>query len=230
MSSSSVIKSSSDKPGWSDLHVAVWNRNVAEVRRLLIAGADVNAKTGDTVAHTALHLAVIDSSLEIVRLLIDSGAAIDVQDHNGNTPIKCACAYGHVAIVELLAFKGADIELSDRHGTSPIITSARLNQLELVEFLYCFGTDSAAETESNRRAALSGAIHNGKRDVTRALLRLNVFCDPHDVETCNRSANFKLIVEKRLKKSVKNIINTFKKSIIHIYFRNQNDEKVGSKL
>ena len=67
-----------DKYGYGELHHAADNGDVAEVRRLLAAGADVNCKTNR--AETALHLAARRGHVDIVRLLLDHGADIDAQD------------------------------------------------------------------------------------------------------------------------------------------------------
>lgn len=65
------------------LYRAVWNEDLAEVKRLLAAGADVNAKTADKFGDTPLHVASQEGYLDIARLLLDNGAEIDGQDEDG---------------------------------------------------------------------------------------------------------------------------------------------------
>lgn len=82
-----------DRGGVTALHRAVRARSPAAVAALLSAGADLRAATKRT-GSTALHLAVAstgasgtaDSSqlqIEIIRILLASGAAMTDLDHNG---------------------------------------------------------------------------------------------------------------------------------------------------
>ena len=58
-------------------------------RALVQAGADVNACGGVTRA-TALHMAARRGHIEIARALLDSGAAVNPRDRNGDTPLQRA--------------------------------------------------------------------------------------------------------------------------------------------
>jgi NF-kappa-B inhibitor alpha len=51
---------------------------------------------------TALHLAVLTNLPSIVRTLVVCGAAVDVRDRNGNTPLHLACRAGKVHCIEAL--------------------------------------------------------------------------------------------------------------------------------
>jgi ankyrin repeat protein len=63
------------------------------VRALVRAGADVNACGGATRA-TALHMAARRGYVEIARALLDSGAAVNVRDRKGDTPLQRAINCG----------------------------------------------------------------------------------------------------------------------------------------
>lgn len=59
-------------------------------------------------------LAVSQGRTEMVNMLIDSGADINVQDDEGSTALMCACEHGHTDIVKiLLAHPDCDSTLSD---------------------------------------------------------------------------------------------------------------------
>lgn len=61
------------------------------------------ARVGDVVAVTAA---------------LDAGAAIDEQDHNGETPLMAALGKKHTSVVEVLLARGADIHLADLGGNT----------------------------------------------------------------------------------------------------------------
>ena len=67
---------------------------------------------------TALMLAVSHGKLDMVRLLLDSSANINLQDEDGSTALMCACEHGHVEIVKLLLGQAnCDVTLTDNVST-----------------------------------------------------------------------------------------------------------------
>ena len=46
------------------------------------------------LGQTALHLAVLTNQPELVRKLLVHGAALDIRDRHGNTPLHLACKQG----------------------------------------------------------------------------------------------------------------------------------------
>jgi Ankyrin repeats (many copies) len=59
------------------------------VRFLIEKGADVNVRMGED-GETALFQAVLENKFEIVKLLVEYGAKIKIQDYQGNTPLDYA--------------------------------------------------------------------------------------------------------------------------------------------
>ena len=56
------------------------------------------------------------SKLEITRLLLENGAAIDIQNAFGETPLLFAVWKGHKEVVELLLKHGANPKLENNWG------------------------------------------------------------------------------------------------------------------
>ncbi len=70
--------------GFTDLHIAAVQGDVAGIAALLAAGAPVDAP--DAQGRTALHLAVMEERYGAAHGLLDGGAAIDVKDADGKAP------------------------------------------------------------------------------------------------------------------------------------------------
>jgi hypothetical protein len=71
-----------------DLHYAVRDGDLKEVRKLLDKGADVNAR--DKYGWTPLHEAASYGHLDIVKLLVERGADVNARDKDGRTPLDLA--------------------------------------------------------------------------------------------------------------------------------------------
>lgn len=71
----------------------------ANVVRRLFQLADVNIRAKQH-GQTALMLAVSHGRLDMVRMLLEAGADINIQDEDGSTALMCAAEHGHIEIVK----------------------------------------------------------------------------------------------------------------------------------
>src|SRR5262245_28972362 len=80
--------------------------DIAVVKAFLEKGVNVNSKT--RYGATALSYACDKGHAELVRLLIERGADVNVKDtFYGEVPLGWALSHGHAQIVKLLLEKGA---------------------------------------------------------------------------------------------------------------------------
>jgi ankyrin repeat protein len=102
----------------------VFRNDIAGLRRALARGQDANERTrgGRTpLMYTPLHFAAQEQHRDMAKLLIDRGATIDAQDHDGNTPLSNATFYSHGRgeLIELLLEAGANQHLANNYGQTP---------------------------------------------------------------------------------------------------------------
>jgi ankyrin repeat protein len=71
--------------GWTPLHGAASASRAADARRLLGAGAEIDAR--DDQGRTPLHIAVLYSRLKVADVLLASGADVNARDAEGKTPL-----------------------------------------------------------------------------------------------------------------------------------------------
>ncbi len=107
---------------------AAKNGNIAEVRKYINRGVDINAK--DEYSMNALLYAICEGHIKIVELLIDKGADIHVTDNSGITALMFACDHGHIEIVKLLIAAGVDVNAKDYDGwTAAMIADKEIRKL-----------------------------------------------------------------------------------------------------
>ena len=64
-------------------------------------------------------LAVSHGRTDMVRLLLEEGADVNLQDDDGSTALMCACEHGHTDIVKImLANSECDPSITDNVRTS----------------------------------------------------------------------------------------------------------------
>ena len=80
------------------------------------ASVDIDVNRINMAGMTALHQAVLDDNLVVVRLLLLHGARIDQADADSWTPLHAASANGHSGIVRYLLSQGADPDLLTEDG------------------------------------------------------------------------------------------------------------------
>ncbi|RDD44930.1 Ankyrin repeat and KH domain-containing protein mask [Trichoplax sp. H2] len=82
-----------------------------------------------------LHIATKNGYSDMTKWLIDHGADINHQDHNGNTPLHNAVRNAHVHCVRLLLANGADPTMQNHLSESAINIANHANNTEICELL-----------------------------------------------------------------------------------------------
>jgi hypothetical protein len=101
------------EPFDSEIVKSIKKGDVLELRAWANDAESVN--TRDKNGHAPLHIAVMLSSGEMVKALIDMGAFIEARSDRGITPLCVALSYHCPAIVTLLLALGADVNGKDNH-------------------------------------------------------------------------------------------------------------------
>jgi ankyrin repeat protein len=89
----------------------------------------------DSDGYTALHRATYNNHIEVVKLLIESGANVSSRTSDGWQPIHSAAKWGHIQILDLLVSCGAHVNAVSSGGNTPLHLAANHNSKEVLEFL-----------------------------------------------------------------------------------------------
>ncbi len=104
-----------------------------EAVRLILAGADVNAK--DENGKTALRIASSNGCKEIVQMLIKAGANVNAKDENGQTALIWSSLKGHKEIVQILIEAGTNINATDIFGRTALMYASQYGHKDIVQML-----------------------------------------------------------------------------------------------
>ncbi|KAM7272743.1 hypothetical protein ACFE04_027406 [Oxalis oulophora] len=72
--------------GLTPLHIATWRNHIPIVKRLLAAGADPDARDGES-GWSSLHRALYFGHLAVAKILLESGASIMLEDSKSRIPV-----------------------------------------------------------------------------------------------------------------------------------------------
>jgi ankyrin repeat protein len=109
-------------------------KSPAAAKRIIDAGMDINRR--DFNGSTMLWNHASKGNLEIVRLLADAGAEINVLDAmEGSSPLAAAAKNGHKEMVQLLLSLGAETELADGPWATPASLAECTEHEDLVDLL-----------------------------------------------------------------------------------------------
>lgn len=154
--------------GDSPLTTAVKNGDVAAVRALIKARADVNAREGD--GSTPLLWAVYASDIDIVRALVDARADVEAPNAFGITPLLQASRTGDAEIMSVLIKAGADPNRAHKDGETPLMAAARTGSVPAVTLLLEQQVDVNAAEGIQKTTALMRAAAEGHTDAVGLLL------------------------------------------------------------
>lgn len=117
-----------------------------------------------------LELPILDQNQDDVKLLIEAGANVNIQNKLGNTAlIIFAGIKGNLQITNQLVDKSADVNLQNQFGNNPLILAASNGHLEIVKLLL----DSNAEVDlkdNHNGTALMYATWKGHLEIVRLLI------------------------------------------------------------
>jgi ankyrin repeat protein len=177
-------------------YTALFDVKSAEIAQVLIdAGADVNAKSIYERIPTPVFEYCDDDDLDILKLLIEAGADLEVRDGEGNTPLLKAVRYDNEAAI-LLMDAGADIHVRNNEGYTPLLLAAyhavvaesiqsvtddgdtlraerrAVEDVELLQTLVERGADKTA-TDSEGKTAYDIALKGGIKEEEIAFLKVS---------------------------------------------------------
>lgn len=155
---------------------AAARNDLAAVDALIKEEVNVNAR--DEWGVRPLIHAARNGAVEMVRMLLDAGAAPNVKG-GGFTPLAAAALNGHTQVVALLLKAGAMVDMKSDNGCTPLMNAALMNHARAVEEILKYDPDLTL-TNPERMTALSIVAAEGYTESLEAMLKHGV--DPNLID------------------------------------------------
>lgn len=158
-----------DFEGWSALSYAVNNGDI-EIAKLLLEN---KAKIKDELL-IAIKSPIVESRINMMKLLIDNKANINYTDENGFTPLNIAIESGDMELTKFLIKNGANVNSLMQDGLSLIGYAIAQNNMDLLQILIENGANiNNTNGDSWANTPLQTASRLGLDNVVRILLTRN---------------------------------------------------------
>lgn len=167
-----------------ELVLAVKNGDVASTQKLLakvktskskLLGSTkrFNVNYQDSDGFSALHHAALSGNSELISLLLEAQATVDIKDSNGMRPLHYAAWQGKPEPVRLLLRGGASVNMISLDGQIPLHLSAQYGHYEVSEMLLQHQSNPCIINKS-KKTPLDLACEFGRLKVAQLLLNSNV--------------------------------------------------------
>lgn len=153
--------------GETALRMAVMNNDIATVRFLIDQGANPNVQT--RAGLTPLSRAAGQGYNAILKILLDiPGIDVDLQDNDGNTPLRLATVNNQTESVRQLLEKSANPNIQNNDGNTPLIRAMAQGYTEISKLLLQANANPDIRN-NNLMTAESFAMQRGQKATLRIL-------------------------------------------------------------
>ncbi|VDH97588.1 Hypothetical predicted protein, partial [Mytilus galloprovincialis] len=160
----------------SPFFYACEKNNISVVRYLTNFIGDlvkINEKYTTKEHKSVLHIACLNGFTQIVQILLDHHANVDIQDTNGLTPLHITCMNGQVDSASLLIISRANVNAFDRLQRTPVYYACTGKYKDIVELLIEYKADINRST-STGHTPLHAACDEESIETVKILLKNHV--------------------------------------------------------
>ncbi|AYV83575.1 MAG: ankyrin repeat protein [Hyperionvirus sp.] len=123
-----------EKNGYNSLHLAVYMRSFRMCGIIIEFNIDINARCNS--GETALHIGCNLQLIEIVKVLMENGVNVNIQDYEHEyTALHYCVNLNNKELVGILLKRGADVNLQDIVGNTVVHYAVSENNLECLTMI-----------------------------------------------------------------------------------------------
>ncbi|XP_061568054.1 caskin-1 isoform X2 [Cololabis saira] len=141
--------------------------------KLLGSAKKVNVNFQDTDGFSPLHHAALNGNLELISLLLESQAAVDIRDQKGMRPLHYAAWQGKAEPMKMLLKSGSSVNGQSDEGQIPLHLSAQHGHYDVSEMLLQHQSNPCI-VDNGGKTPLDLACEFGRVGVVQLLLSSNM--------------------------------------------------------
>ncbi|XP_066600669.1 serine/threonine-protein phosphatase 6 regulatory ankyrin repeat subunit B isoform X2 [Prorops nasuta] len=164
-----------DGRGKIPLLLAVEAGNQSMCRELLAQQAPDQLRATTPAGDSALHLAARRRDIDMVRILVDYGAPVDMQNGDGQTALHIASAEGDETLVKYFYGVRASASITDHQDRTPMHLAAENGHASIIELLADKFKASIFERTKDGSTLMHIASLNGHSECATMLFKKGVY-------------------------------------------------------
>ncbi|XP_077474149.1 caskin-1 isoform X6 [Stigmatopora argus] len=141
--------------------------------KLLGSAKKVNVNFQDTDGFSPLHHAALNGNLELITLLLESQAAVDIRDQKGMRPLHYAAWQGKAEPMKMLLKSGSSVNIQSDEGQIPLHHAAQHGHYDVSEMLLQHQSNPCI-VDNAGKTPLDLACEFGRVGVVQLLLSSNM--------------------------------------------------------
>ncbi|PBC29986.1 Ankyrin-1 [Apis cerana cerana] len=164
-----------DGKGKIPLLLAVEAGNQSMCRELLAQQAPDQLRATTATGDSALHLAARRRDIDMVRILVDYGGTVDMQNGDGQTALHIASAEGDETLVKYFYGVRASASITDHQDRTPMHLAAENGHASIIELLADKFKASIFERTKDGSTLMHIASLNGHSECATMLFKKGVY-------------------------------------------------------
>ncbi|KAM9454386.1 caskin-1 [Clarias gariepinus] len=141
--------------------------------KLLGSAKRINVNFQDTDGFSALHHAALNGNMELIALLLESQAVVDIKDHKGMRPLHYAAWQGKCEPMKMLLKAGSSVNSQSDEGQIPLHLSSQHGHYDGSEMLLQHQSNPCIRDHAGK-TPLDLACEFGRVSVVQLLLSSNM--------------------------------------------------------
>ncbi|XP_075421817.1 caskin-1 isoform X2 [Ascaphus truei] len=151
----------------------ILQRPKAGKAKLLGSAKRVNVNFQDTDGFSALHHAALNGNTELIALLLEAQAAVDIKDNKGMRPLHYAAWQGKKEPMKMLLVSGSAVNIQSEEGQIPLHQAAQHGHYDVSEMLLQHQSNPCI-VDISGKTPLDLACEFGRVGVVQLLLNSNM--------------------------------------------------------